>query len=94
MTKRDLIRKVQEQLKDCPARDTAYAVSIIFDSLTEALKKGERIDMRGFGNFTVRHRHSRKARNPRSGDPVQLGGRRMPFFKVGKEMQERINAPK
>jgi integration host factor subunit beta len=94
MTKKDLIRKVQEQLGDCPARDAAFAVNIIFEAMTEALRKGERIDVRGFGNFTVRRRHARKARNPQSGDAVQVEARRMPFFKVGKELHERMNTPK
>jgi integration host factor beta subunit len=94
MTKKDLIRKVREQLRDCPAGDAAFAVNIIFDAMTAALKNGERIDVRGFGNFTVRSRHARKARNPRSGAPVELEARRTPFFKVGKELHERMNTPK
>lgn len=94
MTKKDLIRKVREHLRDYPAMDAAFAVNIIFDALTEALRRGERIDVRGFGNFTVRHRRARKARNPQSGDPVQVEARRTPFFKVGKELHERMNTPK
>lgn len=93
MTKKDLIRKVQEKLRDCPVRDVAFAVNIIFAAMTEALSKGERIDVRGFGNFTVRRRHARKARNPRSGAHVQVDERRTPFFKVGKELYERMNTP-
>lgn len=93
MTKKDLIRKIQERLRDCPARDAAVAVNIIFNTMTQALKKGERIDVRGFGNFTVRSRRARKARNPRSGDPVQVEARRTPFFRVGKELHERMNTP-
>lgn len=92
MTKKDLIRKVRERLRDCPAGDAAFAVNLIFDAMTAALKNGERIDVRGFGNFTVRRRHARKARNPRSGAHVALEARRTPFFKVGKELYERMNA--
>ena len=93
MTKKDLIRKVQNRLKDCPSRDVAFAVNIIFAAMTEALKKDERIDVRGFGSFTVRRRHARKARNPRSGAPVHVEARRAPFFKVGKDIKKRMNAP-
>jgi nucleoid DNA-binding protein len=93
MTKNDLIRKVQDALKDCPPKDVAFAVNILFAGMTEALKKEERIDVRGFGNFTVRRRPARQARNPRNGTPVNIGERRVAFFKTGRELQERINGP-
>ena len=93
MTKNDLVRKVQDRWKDCSTKDVAFAVNILFDAMTEALRRGERIDVRGFGNFTVRRRHACQARNPRSGAPVQVDERRTPFFKVGKELHERMNAP-
>ncbi len=93
MTKKDLIRNVQNRLKDCPSRDVAFAVNIIFTSMTQALKRDERIDVRGFGSFTVRRRHARKARNPRNGAAVQVEARRVPFFKVGKDIKKRMNAP-
>jgi integration host factor subunit beta len=94
MTKSDLVKKVQITLPDCPARDVAVAVDIVFGAMTRAMKNNERIDVRGFGNFTVRERRPRQARNPRSGSPVQVDARRVPFFKVGKELQTRINAPR
>ena len=94
MTKNDLIRSVQGDLKDCPPKDLAVAVNIVFATMAVALKKGERIDVRGFGNFTVRRRCARQARNPRNGTPVKLGERRAAFFKVGRELRERINTPK
>ncbi|MFH1081524.1 MAG: HU family DNA-binding protein [Pseudomonadota bacterium] len=93
MTKKDLIRKVQNRLKDYPSRGVAIAVSIIFAAMTEALKRDERVDMRGFGSFTVRRRHARKARNPRNGASVRVEARRAPFFKVGKDIKKRMNAP-
>jgi integration host factor subunit beta len=93
MTKKDLIRKVQDRLRDCPPRDVAFAVNVLFAAMTEALKKDERIDVRGFGSFTVRSRHARKARKPRSGAAVQVEARRAPFFKVGKDIKKRMNAP-
>ncbi|MDO9558140.1 MAG: HU family DNA-binding protein [Syntrophales bacterium] len=94
MTKKDLIGKVQNQLKDCPSRDVAFAVNIVFAAMAGALQKDERIDVRGFGSFSVRRRHARKARNPRSGDPVHVEARRAPFFKMGKDIKKRMNTPK
>lgn len=93
MTKNDLVRKVQCQLKDCSAKDVAFAVNILFAAMTEALRRSERIDIRGFGNFTVRRRRARAARNPQNGATVQLEARRVPFFKVGRELQKRMNIP-
>lgn len=91
MTKKDLIRKVQDRLMDCPSRDVAFAVNIVFAAMTAALKREERIDVRGFGSFTVRHRQSGSARNPRSGETVRMEARRVPFFKAGKEIRKRMN---
>jgi integration host factor beta subunit len=87
MTKKDLIIKLQEELKVYTLKDVAYAVNIIFDSMLNALKCGERIEIRGFGNFTVRERKSRIGRNPKSGAEVKLEKRKAPFFKTGKELR-------
>ncbi len=91
MTKRDLIAKVQDELKEYPRKDVAQAVEIIFDSMVEAMKKDERIEIRGFGNFTVRTRDPRRGRNPMTGASVDVPHRRFPFFKVGKELKERVD---
>jgi len=93
MTKKDLIRNVQDRLYDVPAKDITFAVNVIFNAMKEALKRDERIDVRGFGNFTVRLRAARIARNPKSGSRVALEERRTPFFKAGRDLQKRINAP-
>ncbi|MGV8056487.1 MAG: HU family DNA-binding protein [Smithellaceae bacterium] len=87
MTKKDLIIKLQETLKVYAHKDVSYAVNIIFDSMVDALKRGERIEIRGFGNLTVRERKSRLGRNPKSGAAVQLEKRKAPFFKTGKELR-------
>jgi integration host factor subunit beta len=87
MTKNDLIIKLQETLKIYPRKDVAYAVNIIFDSMVESLKRGERVEIRGFGNMTVRERKSRLGRNPKSGTEVKLEKREAPFFKTGKELR-------
>jgi integration host factor subunit beta len=91
MTKSDLINKVQEKFKIYSHKDIAYAVNIIFTSMTEAMKKGERTEIRGFGNFTIRERKPRLGRNPKSGSQVKLGERKAPFFKTGKELRIKVN---
>ncbi len=94
MTKRDLIARMQDLLKEYPRKDVAHAVEIIFDSMVEAMKKDERIEIRGFGNFTVRIRDPRRGRNPMTGASVDVPPRRFPFFKVGKELKERVDSKK
>jgi integration host factor beta subunit len=91
MTRNDLIKKIQEIWKVYPQKDIAYTIKIIFDSMIEALKREERIEIRGFGNFTIRERKSRKGRNPKSGAEVKLGERKVPFFKTGKELRLMVN---
>jgi integration host factor subunit beta len=91
MTKKDLIVKSQEKLKVYNYKDVAYAVNIIFDSMTDAMKDEGRIEIRGFGNFTVRKRKSRVGRNPKSGAAVKLEERNVPFFKTGKELRLMVN---
>ena len=94
MTKKDLITKLQETLKVSAHKDVAYAVNIIFDSMLQALKSSERIEIRGFGNFTIRKRKSRLGRNPKSGAPVKLEERSVAFFKTGKELRLMVNNKK
>lgn len=90
MTKRELVAKVQGEFPENRAGDIAFAVYRMFDAMAEALARGERIDIRDFGNFTVRMRKARQARNPRTTEAVKLNERRVPFFKVGKELKERV----
>ena len=94
MTKNDLIKKLQEELKSYPLQDVAYAVNIIFDSMIDAIKRGERIELRGFGSFVVRERKPRLGRNPKSGAAVKLEERKVPFFKTGKELRLMVNNKK
>jgi integration host factor beta subunit len=91
MTKNDLIKEVQGSLKAYSYKDVTYAVNIIFDSMIKAIKHGERIEIRGFGNFTIRERKPRLGRNPKSGAEVKLEKRKVPFFKTGKELREMVN---
>ncbi|PKN53448.1 MAG: integration host factor subunit beta [Deltaproteobacteria bacterium HGW-Deltaproteobacteria-13] len=94
MTKNDLIKRLQEELKTYSLKDVNYAVEIIFDSMTDAIKRGERIELRGFGSFVVRERKPRMGRNPKSGAEVKLQERKVPFFKTGKELRLMVDNKK
>ena len=91
MTKRELIEKLADQIKDLSLKDAEIIVNTVFDTMTEALAAGDRIEIRGFGSFQVKDRRSREGRNPRTGDKVEVESKRVPFFKVGKELKERVD---
>ncbi len=91
MTKSELIETVANKLK-LPKGKAELIVNCIFDSMEESLKRGERIEIRGFGSFEIRHYKAYEGRNPRTGDKVDVRPKRLPFFKVGKELKERVNA--
>jgi integration host factor subunit beta len=89
-SKSDLIAEVAARTK-LPLVDAEPLVSRVFDCMAEAMQRGEGIEIRGFGSFTVRSYGEYVGRNPRSGDAVQVRAKRLPFFKVGKELRERVN---
>ena len=91
VTKSDLIETVAQKLH-LPKGKAELIVNCVFDSMEDSLKKGERIEIRGFGSFEIRHYKAYEGRNPRTGDPVGVQPKRLPFFKVGKELKERVNA--
>ena len=91
MTKKDLIDRLQEELQNYSKKDLEYLVNIIFDGMKDTLRKGNRIEIRGFGNFTVRTRKSRVARNPKTGEAVYISESKVPFFKVGKELKKMVD---
>lgn len=91
MNKSDLVEVVAQKLANLSARDVEAIVNIIFDSMTEALAKDDRIEIRGFGSFEVRTRKARRGRNPKTGESVDLTVRKVPFFKVGKELKLGVN---
>ncbi len=91
MTKSELIEKISETLK-LPAGKAEAIVNTIFDSMVKALERGEGIEIRGFGSFTVRKYKAYEGRNPRTGETVHVAEKRLPFFKVGKDLRERVNA--
>ena len=90
MTKSQLIDAVTES-SSSPRRTVEVAVNSIFEGMAEALRAGERIEVRGFGNFTVRSYRPYVGRNPKTGEQVNVPAKRTPFFKVGKELRNRIN---
>jgi integration host factor subunit beta len=92
MTKRDLIEEIASRYPAYSRRDAEIIVNTIFESMTEALCNGDRIEIRGFGSFVVRHRDAREGRNPKTGDIVAVSAKKVPFFKVGKELKLRIGS--
>jgi integration host factor subunit beta len=91
MTKSGLIEDVARQTPHISKKDTEVVVNTIFDSMIEALKEGDRIEIRGFGSFQVKVREAREGRNPKTGEPVHISAKRTPFFKVGKELKEMVD---
>jgi integration host factor subunit beta len=90
VTKSELIERVAERAKLTKGR-AELVVSTIFSTMVEALKRGDGIEIRGFGSFTVRQYKAYEGRNPRTGDTVHVAPKRLPFFKVGKNLRERVN---
>ncbi len=84
MTKSELIEKVAVKNPHLSVKEVEKIVSVIFGSIISALEKGERVEFRGFGAFSVRHRAARTAKNPRTGEKVSVGERAIPHFKTGK----------
>lgn len=93
MTKSELIQRLAEMYPDPRLyhRDYERVVNKIFEEITVALARGDRVELRGFGAFSVRERDARVGRNPRTGDAVQVGRKRLPFFKTGKELRDLVN---
>ena len=92
MTKSELILKIAERNPHLYQRDVERIVSTLFDEVTAALGRGDRVELRGFGAFSVKHRGARTGRNPRTGELVQVEPKVIPFFKTGKQLRELINA--
>ena len=90
MNKAELIEKVSERVK-ISSNAAIVIVNTIFDSMRESMEKGERIEIRGFGSFVVRKYGAYKGRNPKTGKFVDVPPKKLPFFKVGKELKEKVN---
>ena len=91
MIKSELIQKIAEATPHLFQRDVERIVGTVFDEIIEAMAQGHRVELRGFGAFSVKKRDARQGRNPRTGDSVTVEEKYVPFFKTGKEMRERLN---
>lgn len=91
MIKSQLIEKIAADNPHLYQRDVERIVNTIFDTIVEAMERGDRVELRGFGAFSVKHRPARMGRNPRTGEQVPVDEKFVPFFKTGKELRERLN---
>ena len=91
MTKSEMVEKLCLRLRGLSRIEVEVIVDTLFHKMTDALKKGGRVEVRGFGTFEVRNRPARQGRNPKSGASVYVQNRKVPFFKVGKELRDRVN---
>jgi integration host factor subunit beta len=92
MTKSELIEVLARKKSHLPYKDVEHAVKTLIEQMSESLAAGERIEIRGFGSFSLHFRPPRIGRNPKTGDAVTLSGKYVPHFKPGKELRERVNA--
>ena len=91
MTKAELVEEVA-RISELTKKHSEIIVNTVFDSIIDALRKDEKIELRGFGSFRIRQRRSRQGRNPKTGDKVDVPAKRIPYFKPGKELKELINS--
>lgn len=91
MLRSELVQKLQEELAPMRAADVEQAVDAVLDEIAGALAQGGRVELRGFGAFSVRKREARTGRNPRTGAAVKVAAKRVPFFKPGKELRLKVN---
>lgn len=92
MIKSKLIEQLAAENPHLSARDVERVVETVLDAISDALTKGQRVELRGFGAFSIRERKARQGRNPRTGESVTVSAKHVPFFKMGKELKARLNA--
>ncbi|APE05277.1 MULTISPECIES: integration host factor subunit beta [Alteromonas] len=92
MTKSELIERLADQARQVPAKELELAIKELLEQMAQTLQKGERIEIRGFGSFSLHYRAPRVGRNPKTGETVKLDGKYVPHFKPGKELRERVDA--
>ena len=90
MNRSQIIRRLAEH-EGLPAKNAASVVNVVFDSIGESLENGNRVEIRGFGSFKVKDYRSYQGRNPKTGEVIQVREKKLPYFKVGKELKERAN---
>ncbi|MBD9528633.1 integration host factor subunit beta [Paracoccus sp. PAR01] len=91
MIRSELIQKISEENPHLFQRDVERIVNTVFDEIIDAMARGDRVELRGFGAFSVKKRDSRQGRNPRTGESVSVDEKHVPFFKTGKLLRERLN---
>jgi len=91
MTKSELVERLATSNGVLTRKESELVVNIVFASIENALKQGDKVEIRGFGSFTVRERGGRQARNPKSGEIVDIPAKKTPFFKTGKDLREKVN---
>lgn len=91
MTKSELIEQLTDEHGILNKKEAEIVINLIFGGISTALAQGDRVEIRGFGSFSVRERDAREARNPKSGELVEIPSRKTPFFKTGKELRERVD---
>ncbi len=91
MTKREIIAELLVRRPGLAYRESELMVNAMFEAMAEVLERGERIELRGFGSFGIKHRCARQGRNPKTGASVMVAAKRIPFFRAGKELQLEVN---
>jgi integration host factor subunit beta len=91
MTKSELIERLADKMRQVPSKDVESSIKEMLEQMAQSLQKGERIEIRGFGSFSLHYRAPRVGRNPKTGETVKLDGKYVPHFKPGKELRERVN---
>jgi len=91
MIRSELVQKIMEENPVLNVNDAERIVNTIFDEIIETMAKGDRVELRGFGAFSVKERKARKGRNPKTGEPVDVVNKHVPFFKTGKLLRDRLN---
>ncbi|BDX06660.1 integration host factor subunit beta [Planctobacterium marinum] len=91
MTKSQLIERLADRARHIPSKEVEVAIKELLEQMAQTLQRGERIEIRGFGSFSLHFRAPREGRNPKTGETVKLEGKYVPHFKPGKELRERVN---
>lgn len=91
MIKSELVSRIAAENPNLAQKDVEAVVSSVFDEISKALAEGHRVELRGFGAFSVKDREAREARNPRTGEMVKVAAKKVPAFKAGKELRDRLN---
>lgn len=94
MTKSELIEAVAAKVTNFSRKDVEIIVETLFESMCQSLSQGDKVEIRGFGSFKIKERDGRQGRNPKSGENIFIDAKKVPFFKAGKEIRERINEDK